>query len=117
MNKVKGFVAPRFQVSSHLSGEPKWRFGLTNSGRLQGGACFKGNRDMKTILIATLAVASLSATSAFAVSDTTKGAAAGAVGGAVVGGPVGAVVGGVGGAVVGHHYGRHHHYHHYRHHR
>ncbi len=71
---------------------------------------------MKRLFITTCALAVLgSASGAWAINNTAKGAVAGAVGGAVVAGPVGAVVGGVGGAVVGHHY-RNRHYRHYRHH-
>jgi hypothetical protein len=80
------------------------------------GAAARREPFMKRLLLITCVSAVLGgATGAWAVSDTTKGAAAGAVGGAVVAGPVGAVAGGVGGAVVGHHYGKHHHRH-YRHH-
>ncbi len=75
---------------------------------------------MKRLFITTCALAILgSASGAWAINNTGKGAVAGAVGGAVVAGPVGAVVGGVGGAVVGHNYHRHHHgpyrRHHHRH--
>ncbi len=121
MNNLKG-ARRAIATSAPLDGSdaPVERLGgsgLSTATRPMATLVLKGNGNiMKTLLVATFAVASLSATSALAVSNTAKGAAAGAVGGALVAGPVGAVVGGVGGAVVGHpfrlrHYYHHHHYH------